>query len=236
VAEPAAIGLLLAAARAAWPPPARGNRVTGRAVRRRRAARPVSGNRRRWLLPVCAGVAAALLLGGPGGLLAGAGLAVSAELLLRRERRGADDTDAVTRDLPVACDLLAVCLAAGVPVGAAVGAVAAAVDPPLRTDLELVAGLYRLGAEPARAWASASPSLAPLARAVVRAGRSGSAVGAGLRALAAECRAGQRTRADAAVRRAGVWVLAPLGACFLPAFVCLGVVPMVLGIAADVFG
>jgi hypothetical protein len=31
-------------------------------------------------------------------------------------------------------------------------------------------------------------------------------------------------------------VLAPLGACFLPAFVCLGVVPMVLGIAGDVFG
>ena len=27
------------------------------------------------------------------------------------------------------------------------------------------------------------------------------------------------------MRRAGVWVLAPLGACFLPAFVCLGVVP-----------
>jgi hypothetical protein len=30
-------------------------------------------------------------------------------------------------------------------------------------------------------------------------------------------------------------VLAPLGVCFLPAFVCLGVAPMVLGIAADVF-
>jgi hypothetical protein len=38
------------------------------------------------------------------------------------------------------------------------------------------------------------------------------------------------------VQRAGVWVLAPLGACFLPAFVCLGVAPLVLGIAADVFG
>jgi hypothetical protein len=33
-----------------------------------------------------------------------------------------------------------------------------------------------------------------------------------------------------------VWVLAPLGLCFLPAFVCLGVVPLVLGIAGDVFG
>ena len=30
-------------------------------------------------------------------------------------------------------------------------------------------------------------------------------------------------------------MLAPLGLCFLPAFVCLGVVPLVLGIAGDVF-
>ena len=36
--------------------------------------------------------------------------------------------------------------------------------------------------------------------------------------------------------KAGVWVLAPLGVCFLPAFVCLGVVPLVLGIAGNVLG
>jgi hypothetical protein len=41
---------------------------------------------------------------------------------------------------------------------------------------------------------------------------------------------------EADVRRAGVWVLAPLGLCFLPAFVCLGVVPLVLGIAEGVLG
>jgi len=57
-----------------------------------------------------------------------------------------------------------------------------------------------------------------------------------LQTLAGDTRAEARSRADAAVRRAGVWVLAPLGACFLPAFLCLGVVPLVLGIAADVFG
>jgi hypothetical protein len=44
-----------------------------------------------------------------------------------------------------------------------------------------------------------------------------------------------RARTEAAVRRAGVWVLAPLGLCFLPAFVCLGVAPLVLGIAGTVF-
>jgi pilus assembly protein TadC len=38
------------------------------------------------------------------------------------------------------------------------------------------------------------------------------------------------------VQRAGVRVLAPLGLCFLPAFVCLGVVPLVIGIAGDVLG
>jgi len=69
----------------------------------------------------------------------------------------------------------------------------------------------------------------------VRAGESGSAVGPALRALAAELRSESAGRAQARVQRAGVWVLAPLGACFLPAFLCLGVVPLVLGIAGAVF-
>ena len=49
-------------------------------------------------------------------------------------------------------------------------------------------------------------------------------------------------RADAAshgaarAQRAGVTVLAPLGACFLPAFVCLGIVPVVAGLATSSFG
>jgi pilus assembly protein TadC len=70
---------------------------------------------------------------------------------------------------------------------------------------------------------------------LVRAGESGAAVAPGLRSLAADGRAESRAATEAAVRRAGVWILAPLGLCFLPAFVCLGVVPLVLGIAADVF-
>jgi pilus assembly protein TadC len=35
--------------------------------------------------------------------------------------------------------------------------------------------------------------------------------------------------------RVGVWSLLPLGLCFLPAFVCLGVVPVILGVAGEVF-
>jgi hypothetical protein len=38
----------------------------------------------------------------------------------------------------------------------------------------------------------------------------------------------------ARAERVGVWSLLPLGCCFLPAFVCLGVVPMILGVAGKV--
>jgi pilus assembly protein TadC len=98
-----------------------------------------------------------------------------------------------------------------------------------------VAALYRLGAEARRAWDGVPRELTGLGRALVRAGESGAAVVPALRSLAADSRAAQRLASEAAVRRAGIWVLAPLGLCFLPAFVCLGVVPLVLGIAGDVF-
>jgi pilus assembly protein TadC len=117
-----------------------------------------------------------------------------------------------------------------------VAGVSAAVPPPLAPHLARVAALHRLGAEPRRAWADAPAELAVLGRVLVRAGESGATAAPALRALAADGRAAARTAAEAAVRRAGVWVLAPLGLCFLPAFVCLGVAPMVLGIAANVFG
>jgi hypothetical protein len=57
-----------------------------------------------------------------------------------------------------------------------------------------------------------------------------------LAALAGDTRSTARAAVEVDVRRAGVWILAPLGLCFLPAFVCLGVVPLVLGIAGDVLG
>ena len=36
--------------------------------------------------------------------------------------------------------------------------------------------------------------------------------------------------------RAGVWVLAPLGLCFLPAFLLAGVVPVVIAVLHGVLG
>ncbi len=199
-----------------------------------RTRHPPTAARRRLLAGV-AGLAAGLLVGGLLGVLVASAVAVLGERWLRKGNRP-DEVPTSARALPGACDLLAVCLAAGVPVGAALDAVGAAVAPPLGPQLARVAALHRLGAEPRRAWADAPGELAALGRVLVRSGESGATAAPALRALAADARAAARAEAEAGVRRAGVWVLAPLGLCFLPAFVCLGVVPMVLGIAGDVFG
>jgi Flp pilus assembly protein TadB len=194
------------------------------------------GPGRRWAEASAAAVGVFVVLrGGPGAALAGVGTGVALERLLRRSGP-AGDAATLARDLPVACDLLAVCLSAGTPVGAALAAVGTSVPGPLGAQLIEVGALYRLGATPRRAWLQVLPPVDALARTLVRAGESGSAVVPALHRLAADLRSSARGDAEAAVRRAGVWVLAPLGLCFLPAFLCLGVVPLVLGIATDVFG
>ncbi len=195
-----------------------------------------SGRVRRTVLPGSAGLAVALLVGGPPGAVLGMLAGVLADRVLRRVGAVDPAGDGGAAELPVACDLLAVCLAAGLPVGTALGAVATALPGPAGEALAVVAGRLRLGAAPRAAWSGAPGALAGLGRVLVRAGESGAAAVPALAVLAAEARQAARSDAEAAVHRAGVWVLAPLGACFLPAFVCLGIAPMVIGIAGQVFG
>lgn len=239
--------LVLAAALVLWPPAGGAGAARWAALRGQVAPRPrvpdpppdaARERLRRVVLAVALGGAGALLVGGVTGAVAGGVVALGAERVLRA--RGPDERAAdrglLVRDLPAACDLLGVCLSAGLPVDGALEAVGRAVGGPLGGHLRSVAALSRLGADPRRAWADVPPELAGLGRVVVRAGESGATVAGSLRTLAAESRATARAATQAAVARAGVWVLAPLGACFLPAFVCLGVAPLVLGIASDVFG
>jgi len=232
--------LASAAALLAWPPRAA---IAGRRVRSLTAGARVTGDegadgRRTRVLAVTAGVGAGLLVGGISGFVAGAVVTVVGYRGLQRAASGSPRAhgQALSRELPGACDLLAVCLGAGVPPAGALAAVGSTVAEPLGPVLREVAALYRLGAAPRTAWADAPVELAALGRVLVRAGESGSAVVPALTSLAADGRAADRARTDAAVRRAGIWVLAPLGLCFLPAFLCLGVVPLILGIAGEVFG
>jgi hypothetical protein len=68
-----------------------------------------------------------------------------------------------------------------------------------------------------------------------RAAEGGAPVAAAVSRLAADARADARARGEQAARRVGVLAVAPLGLCFLPAFVLLGVVPVIAGLAGPLF-
>jgi pilus assembly protein TadC len=84
----------------------------------------------------------------------------------------------------------------------------------------------------------AHPQLRPLGRSMARAHESGASVRAAVERLATELASQSRTRTDALARSVEVRAAAPLGVCFLPAFLLLGVVPMVVGVfsAMRLFG
>lgn len=130
-------------------------------------------------------------------------------------------------------DLLAACLRAGLPVSSAILAVVEDVSGPEADALRAAAGLLTLGAEPDRAWsaAAACPGTAKLARAARHTARSGSVLAEVADELASELRMSSADRAEAKAQRASVLIAGPLGLCFLPAFLCLGVAPVVIGLA-----
>jgi len=158
--------------------------------------------------------------------------------------------------LPFAIELLAVCLRAGMPGSSALRSVSGilpALDPQhpgpraatatsgtpgVSVVLARVAAACELGSEPAAAWQDwlGHPVYGRLARALVVTGESGSAVAGRLETVAQQLRTAEGQQTMARAQRAGVLLMAPLGLCFLPAFVCLGVVPVVVGIAGRVFG
>ncbi|TDB72423.1 type II secretion system F family protein [Actinomadura sp. KC216] len=185
-----------------------------------------------------AGVLCVLTLGGLVGTVAG--ILVAVTVWLSFGRLGTADRKRrrmrLIADLPVAVDLLAACLRGGTPWHEAVGAVADAVGGPLGEELDAVSVQIRLGADPAEAWLALTrePMLAPLARTVIRAVSTGAALAPSLSRLARDQRRVARTAAAARARAAGIHALAPLGLCFLPAFVLLGVVPAIAGIGSTI--
>jgi pilus assembly protein TadC len=181
------------------------------------------------------GAAVALLVGGWLGPLLG----VLVALAVHRWTSGLETRAARARrarlsaDVPAAADLLAACLVAGSGLETAAGAVADAVGGPLGDRLWATVSTLRLGGDPVACWRALEDDapLAPLARALARAAASGAPVADVVSRLAEEQRRDRRWAAEAAARRVGVQSVAPLGVCFLPAFVLLGIVPVVAGIA-----
>lgn len=189
---------------------------------------------RRWL--TVAGVVGAgwALVGGITGCVVG----VAAGCCVWRLRPGADrkdeaDAAQAARQLPLAADLLAACVAAGAGPVVAAQAVGESLGGPVGERLAWGAAQVRLGGAPADAWRRVGeiPGADALARLLERTTESGSPAAGPVARFAADCRTEQGRTATARARRAAVQMTAPVGLCFLPAFIAIGVVPVVIGLA-----
>ncbi|MCW2605176.1 MAG: putative secreted protein [Pseudonocardiales bacterium] len=199
----------------------------------------IPAGRARGVRPVMAGALAAtatLLLLGSGSIVVAAAMGVAAAAATRAARRGTQAAAHSTelREAPLFLDVVASQLRAGAPVALALERAAPLAPASVADAVREVAGLVRLGAPPTAAWRPLDDGvlgdLAVLAR---RSADSGVRLADQTRRLAVEMRQQSADRSQAAARRAGVWVMAPLGLCFLPAFFCLGVLPMILGLASS---
>ncbi|WP_344023294.1 type II secretion system F family protein, partial [Pseudonocardia kongjuensis] len=189
-------------------------------------------------VPVPAGGALGWAVGGVTGVVAGVAAGAALLVVLRRAPAPAAGGSAAADPaaLAAAWDLLATCLSAGLTVPDAVGAAAHRLAGPAGSALRRVAGLLALGGTADDAWAAAAgcPELAGFARAAARSARTGAALGRAASAEAVRLRAALTDLAEERAQRAAVRITAPLGLCFLPAFLVLGIVPVVIGLAGEV--
>jgi Flp pilus assembly protein TadB len=193
-----------------------------------------------WAAPLGVAVVGWFLIGGATGGAVGLVAAVG----VRRWQRGrdqrtgagtpaADARKEAARQLPLAADLMAACISAGASPREAAEAVGESLGGPVGAGLARTAAQLRLGAEPSPAWGCFGeiPGAEPLARCLERADSTGSPAADPVSRLAGRLRA-ERARAVAGRgRRAQVLITAPVGLCFLPAFLAVGVAPVVIGLA-----
>ena len=138
----------------------------------------------------------------------------------------------LVEDLPIAVGLLGSCLEAGAAPEAALVSDSKALGGPVGDELLAMQHRLELGVDPAQVWraVAAHPQLSPLGRAVGRAHDTGAPIGIAVHQLAEELRDQARAEVETRARSIEVKAAAPLGLCLLPAFVVLGVVPMVVGV------
>ncbi len=188
----------------------------------------------RRLAVVAAAIATGVTLSGPIGwvLAAVVGVGVHVWISRRGDRVAAARAAALRRSLPLALDLIAAALSSGTTVGAAVELAAQGVGQPLDRVLVEVVTALRLGAGPDEAWRGvlSEPAVQSLGRLAVRSAESGAAMASACRELSGHSRDALVVEARVAIGRAGVLCVLPLALCFLPAFVLVGIVPVVVGL------
>ena len=156
-----------------------------------------------------------------------------------RRRNGRRKTDRdVVRELPETLDLLAVCLEAGAPMTNAIATVAEVSPSATAAILHGIDAQLQVGRDPQDAWGSLAdhPDWGPPARDAARSARSGTSLVECLRVHADEARRRRREQETKQARSVGVKSVQPLALCFLPAFVLIGVVPLVASLLGTFAG
>lgn len=186
---------------------------------------------------VAVGVLIVIGTASPAGAVLGGLLCFGILLRLFATRSARPDRRMVAQ-LPDALDFLAVVLEAGAPVPAAVQAVADISPHPTADLLHRVARSMQLGADAGDSWDALASHLVwgRAAGDLARSARSGTTLAGTLRMHAAEARQEHRDRTIKAARTVGVKSVLPLMVCFLPAFVLVGVVPIVVGLLGGLIG
>lgn len=177
-------------------------------------------------------VAATVVLGLPLGPLIGLGLGPIVHRSMHRletaaaRRRSAK----IAAQLPTALDLMVAALEVGRPPVTAFELAAEATADPLGTELGLVAGRLAIAGDSDAVWRTLAVdrSLAPVGRAFRRAAASGMPVAHVVSGVADDLRRERRAARRERSRKVAVRTAAPLGACFLPAFFLIGIVPTII--------
>jgi Flp pilus assembly protein TadB len=192
----------------------------------------------RWAWAALAGAGAAVFVGGPLAPIAGAGGAAVVWVVAGRvEPRGLTRRrEEVRRDLPHVVTLLGAALRSGAAPGAAIDLVCRALPGAAADRLAPVAARLALGGDPLAIWSALAddPALGPLGRTMARTHRSGAPVVAAVDRLSGELARSSRAQVEDRARAVGVKAAVPLGVCLLPAFLLLGIVPLVAGLAGSI--
>lgn len=180
---------------------------------------------------VIAAIACVVLFSGALGMVAGIATVVAGPKLIGAleggaQRRRRNDLAAAA---PLIADLMAACLAAGTSPAGAAAATRDALDGPAAELLAESVAHHQLGADVDRVWEplAREPSTAPIARAIIRSSTSGAPITSVLLTVADDLRDRRRAELDQAAKAVGIKAVGPLGLCFLPAFMMLGIVPLI---------
>lgn len=133
-----------------------------------------------------------------------------------------------TADVPLLLELAATLLDSGLPVDGVLATLGREVAP--CRGLQPVVRCLDLGVSWQRAWQTAPVELRGIGEALAFAHLTGAATAGLLRSAADQALRAEARRTEKEAAELGVKMVIPLGACALPAFICLGIVPMVMAL------